>query len=407
MVAGEFQEVAHSGGHTFVTLRTETDGTRTFSIGWRHSLPTPAAVFAVWALPQGAAVGNYPMQGIGVPVDPPPVPGCLPVFISSDSEGRFGHQCPSCDTYWRSSGGAKICPYCGVTGGGYEFLTEAQARFVHYVCARLKQVQTSVEDGDYDIEDDRVAETVHAESERPPFYYAEQSQQKRFNCTECGSFNDIIGRYGYCSVCGTRNDLHELQEVTLENIRRDTNERGDHSQRLVETVGAFDTFVRQYVRQVVNRIPMRSARKGRLEKASFHNLENTAAELKAACDIDILGTLGAADRAFAVLMFHRRHVYEHNGGVADEKYLQDSGDAGVRLHQHMRETQEDAHRLIGLVSRMAKALHLGFHDIFPPEAFPIQIHRERQDRKARAAARPPNPNPPKAIRRVLSGKPDQ
>jgi hypothetical protein len=75
-------------------------------------------------------------------------------------------------------------------------------------------------------------------------------------------------------------------------------------------------------------------------------------------------------------MFHRRQVHEHNGGVADEKYIVDSGDKSVRLGQEIRESQSSAHKLIGLVAKMAENLHRGFHDIFPPEGQPIARYEE-------------------------------
>jgi hypothetical protein len=77
-------------------------------------------------------------------------------------------------------------------------------------------------------------------------------------------------------------------------------------------------------------------------------------------------------------MFHRRHVYEHNGGEVDEKYLKDSGDTSVRLKQAIRETQASAHRLTGLVAKMANNLHSSFHDIFAPEQGPIERQTERR-----------------------------
>jgi hypothetical protein len=40
-----------------------------------------------------------------------------------------------------------------------------------------------------------------------------------------------------------------------------------------------------------------------------------------------------AEIAAATRFFQRRHVYEHNGGEVDEKYLGDSGDTSVRLKQ--------------------------------------------------------------------------
>jgi hypothetical protein len=95
-------------------------------------------------------------------------------------------------------------------------------------------------------------------------------------------------------------------------------------------------------------------------------------DLKGVFDIDIVNGLSAADVEFAKLMFHRRHVYEHKGGEADEKYIAESGDASVRLKQALRETQESAHRTASLVSRMATNLQRGFHELLPPVEAPIR-----------------------------------
>jgi len=57
------------------------------------------------------------------------------------------------------------------------------------------------------------------------------------------------------------------------------------------------------------------------------------------------------------LMFHRRHVYEHNGGEVDQKYLDNSGDTTVRLKQRIHETQQGAHDLLGSLVKMARNVH--------------------------------------------------
>ena len=126
---------------------------------------------------------------------------------------------------------------------------------------------------------------------------------------------------------------------------------------------------------------LRSARKARLARMRFHNLQTTATEFKAAFDIDILEGLTPDELAFATLMFHRRHVYEHHGGQVDEKYLAASGDTSVRLRQQIRETQESAHRLIGLVEKMARNLHEQFHDIFPPHEKLIESYSKRSKKQ--------------------------
>ena len=79
---GEFQEVAHSGGQITFSVVTDAEGHRAYQIGWKHSRPTPSAIFAVYALPEGIPVGIIKLGGIGQPWNAPPVQNCVPVFIA-------------------------------------------------------------------------------------------------------------------------------------------------------------------------------------------------------------------------------------------------------------------------------------------------------------------------------------
>lgn len=178
-------------------------------------------------------------------------------------------------------------------------------------------------------------------------------------------------------MCGTRNDLQELSDKTIPLVRDRINAGGPYEACVRDSVAAFDSFVGQYVNQLLQ-LPMTSVRKSRLEKRRFHNLQSVATDLKEILDIDILDGLTVEDVEFAKLMFHRRHVYEHKGGEADEKYIADSGDNSVRPKQALRETRESAHRVAGLVVKMAANLHRGFHEILPPEEEPIQRHQRSE-----------------------------
>ena len=121
---------------------------------------------------------------------------------------------------------------------------------------------------------------------------------------------------------------------------------------------------------------MTQARKNRLQAARFHNLAAVTAELRGTFDINIMAGVSAEDEKFGALMFYRRHVYEHNGGEADAQYIEQSGDNAVRLKQALRESKESAHRIVGLVMRMAKNLNQGFHEIIPVEERAIARHKE-------------------------------
>ncbi|WP_130581868.1 hypothetical protein [Bradyrhizobium sp. Leo170] len=89
-----------------------------------------------------------------------------------------------------------------------------------------------------------------------------------------------------------------------------------------------------------------------------------------------------AEIATATRSFQRRHVYEHNGGEVDEKYLRDSGDTSVRLKQSIRETQAGVHEFANLVLPMARNLHRGFHDIYEPAKAAIDRYETEKKRLA-------------------------
>lgn len=367
----ELEEIAHTGGKVTFNIKIDAEGRISYNVGWTHSRPTPAVIFAVYAIPQGVAVGDIKLGGIGTPWNPPPLPGCYPVFISSDSTGMFGHQCPSCSGYWRANHGGKICPYCAFSADeNYHFLTAAQQRYVVQYCEVLNSALDSGHAGEHIIDMDSVAEAAGKDCEKPAFYYAEERQQNLFTCEACGGVNDVLGTYAYCSSCGTRNDLQELKK-RIQGIRDRINAGGPCESCVKEAVAAFDSFAGQYANQLLIRVPLTPARKARLEKAHFHNLGSASEMFKNIFDIDIFSGISNDDIAFATLMFHRRHVYEHKGGEADEKYIADSGD-NVRLKQALRETQESAHRTANLIMRLGANLHKGFQEIFPPLEEPIQ-----------------------------------
>jgi hypothetical protein len=241
------------------------------------------------------------------------------------------------------------------------------------------------EDAEYVINLDAVPDAVGA-LEKPAFYYAEESQQNKFEWNACGHIIDVLGRFCYCSSCGTRNDLQDLESRIIPNLRNRINAGDSYEACAKDAVGAFDSFVSQYMKQLLRHIPMTPARRKRFERMRFHDLRLVSADLKNAFDIDIFEGIPSADQDFAALMFHRRHVYEHNGGEADAKYLADSGDSNVRLKQALRESQESTHRILNVVGGVAANLHKGFHEIVVPEAAPIKF-RERQRRAESVATR--------------------
>jgi hypothetical protein len=237
------------------------------------------------------------------------------------------------------------------------------------------------QDGKFSIKVKDLIEQVHGDGDMaaPPEFFVEVARQTRFTCEACGIQNDILGRFGYCSTCGNRNDLAMLV-TDIEAIRAGVNSGTSTVTALKEAVDAFDSTGRNYARQLVSLVPMTPTRKTKWGRANFAQIETVAKHLKDDFDIDILKRIDAAHIEQAKRMFYRRHLHAHRGGVVDQIYLDESGDTTVQLGHLLKETREDIIGVTQAIVKMGKNLHDGFHSIIPVHQKPIDIHAERQAR---------------------------
>ncbi|MCF1493983.1 hypothetical protein GOZ83_04415 [Agrobacterium vitis] len=147
-------------------------------------------------------------------------------------------------------------------------------------------------------------------------------------------------------------------------------------------VSAFDASCRDMINQLKKRIPMKPARMKRLKRLIFHDIESaTFNEVKAAFEVDLLRGIDSQTTAFLKMMLERRHVYEHNGGVADDRYLEKSGDDSWRVGDLIRETDSNAHQLLSTLPILAQNLHDDFHEIFTLTEWPVKYFDERTGKR--------------------------
>jgi hypothetical protein len=155
-----------------------------------------------------------------------------------------------------------------------------------------------------------------------------------------------------------------------------------------DAVAAFDSFVAQVSKELVKRVPMTVARQNRLSMFSFHKPDEVRSTFKDWFDIDLCEGMKEEACKSVALMFHRRHVYEHNGGEVNQRYLDISGDTTVRLKQRLRENKEGEHGLLSSLVKMARNLHAGFSELLPPLEGPIKSLEEERARLAKYSTKP-------------------
>ena len=376
----EFTEIGHSGGVLTFSFSGNSDGSLSIQVAIRSSRPVPMVWTSLWALPVGIPVSTLRISGMGEQPDPPPFPGCLPVYIQSDSQGKFGHHCPRCEGYWRSGPWPAVCPYCALHADGHNFLSKAQLKYVDLYCALLSKAAENGEITNAKIDMDAVADAVGTAVEKPAFYISEVSQQTQFKCVSCDEFNDILGKFGYCSRCGTRNDLRLFENDTIPAIRNQLNAGMRPEDCLKDAVGSFDSYVSQYAKQLAANVALMPDRKMRLRRQAFHDLKEVREIFDAWFGIDLCKGMKDSECASVARLFFRRHLYEHNGGEVDQKYLDASGDTTVILKQAIKEAKEAIHDFLGSLLKMANNLHVGFHLLLPPEQVPIEAFSTKKQR---------------------------
>lgn len=364
----DFRAVSHCGGKYTVTVSATPDGSRSFSIDVTHDRAGPATMVQLAANLYGQPIAMIPIGGRPDQATESSLPSSyIPVLLGSDRQGAFGNECPRCKGYWRSDGiacsWATTCPYCRLQASAHYFRTSGQQAFIHECCA---QIIYAVEYGSIDdhvIDMDAISDQVAEGHEPPSFFYSEKSQQHRFKCTLCNEINDILGTYGYCSNCAHRNNYAVITEEASRIMRRIEDETLDPDEAVKSLVSCLDAAGKDYVKQLIQQVPMVPKRRKMAERLRFHDFTDTNKTLNHVFGIEILKNISEPDRNFLTLMFQRRHIFEHNAGVADEKYIRLSGDHDVKLNQKVRELRQNVERFAEFVLDIARDVDTGFHSI--------------------------------------------
>ena len=148
-------------------------------------------------------------------------------------------------------------------------------------------------------------------------------------------------------------------------------------------VSAYESCGRNYVTGLAARIPMTDGRSKKSGQIRFQNVDRSAKAMIEVLDVDPMRAISTGEAEFATKMSSRRHVYEHNAGVADQKYLEESGDDTATVGQAIRETSRNAVRLGPLLLAMMSNIDAGFRSIFPPEETAAGLKRWAQASPAR------------------------
>ena len=261
------------------------------------------------------------------------------VPIKTDEKGLLGRECPSgkCGQYFKLKPGTGLpidecsCPYCGTKGDSSDFLTEDQLRYAQTYGAKkildpilskfaqdIEQMNRGQRGGLFSLEFSVRRQGIRVHS------YIEKQLETEVTCDWCGLEFAVYGVFASCPDCGQLNALKVClasletakKKLTLSKDQRlDADLRRDILRdALAGAIGAFDAYGKA----------LRARRTSFASKAKsnlFQDIEALDGELKAGGMPGIEQSIGTPNWEQMKWFFQARHIYTHNAGVVDARFV--------------------------------------------------------------------------------------
>lgn len=251
----------------------------------------------------------------------------LGIVLVSDKFGMFGRCCPECSAYFRAQNVLNVsCPYCACHGQHFEFLTENQKEFVEVYS--LLSLQAILEGKEQVMDIESIASNLSS-NEPPKWAYAEEHQQSFYRCPNCRSAYDILGEFGGCPWCEQRNSF-QVFTAKIDQIFYDI-ETGNILLRdaLIDVVSIFEAMSKDLQVSLLRKYTNNDSK---IKRMNFQRIFQASEILKEVLGFDLFFDVPEECLMVINRMFSKRHLFVHNAGRADAKYLSQTGDS-VRLHQ--------------------------------------------------------------------------
>ena len=301
----------------------------------------------------------------------------LNIPVEAGPDGYFDRICPQCDSLFKvdfsewSQDDEMVCPSCGFRSVFDDFDTEEMIQAKHEAAksaafniglGEIKRIfGTGSKNGFVTISIE-----YPPEREISPII---QSKAYRHNvlCGYCGCHYAVVGPAQYCPKCGKDTSVREFHR-SVDCIRKILNDDGCLLNSYFSTFGEEDGL-KYYQKQKESCIcDLVSSFQFAAETIFgwfgqscsnnlFQRIKDSNVALHQAIGHGYEAWITDDDIHFLNIMFNQRHLYEHHGGIVDQKYLNNTGDSRYSVDQRLKFDKGECNRLADLLEAIIKGMH--------------------------------------------------
>lgn len=308
------------------------------------------------------------------------------VSIPSDDNGFFGRQCPECSLVFRMEVQqyealpddlTLWCVYCGHHAEHSEFMTEQQRDRIMRAAGdyAVQMVSQELDEMFSSLARSSRGGSISFSYRSKPFYPRplpgiDEEQLVRVRaCADCQNSYAVFGEHRYCPVCGqlpataVASDALQADTARLDalealpsEVKALLREQGVFTRNWVDTVenvvGIVEALASSLFRTVVPNADSLLNGKG----AVCQRLDHMADLIVTAGFSDLRTTLDAQTWQRLVETWAARHVFTHNDGIVDEKYLNRVPSSSARVGQRLVLTDATCRQALDDTKSLCSAL---------------------------------------------------
>lgn len=313
----------------------------------------------------------------------------IPIEITSDKKGYYDRQCPSekCEYIfkiyledWKENVTDEqvFCPMCGYTAASDQWFTHEQIESMREIAASYAKSYLSDEFNKMfgklsrDMNSNKHLKITYTPGKKISFVNNPIGQRPEWEldikCEKCQTKYSVIGSAYFCPCCGHNavervfNESLDTVEKMIESIKDIYgtfekiygNDKAESMSRsmiegsLGDIVSAFQKYTEEIYKNIM---PNKKVRVN-----DFQIIEKGSNLFKEATGNGYDTWLSQNEIEEINLFFQQRHIIEHNNGLIDERYLQNSGDISYKIGQRVIIRKQDVKRLLAHVRKLSDGL---------------------------------------------------